>query len=232
MLSYNEWKHVFKLDPAKEIADDLLEKICESGTDAIIIGGSDNVTFDNTLALLSRVRRYSVACALEVSALDALTPGFDYFLIPSVLNAGQTKWVTGLHRQALKEFGHLMNWEEIITEGYCILNKSSKAAQLTQADTELSADDVEAYALMADKMFHLPVFYVEYSGEYGDPEVVKKAKQSLQHARLFYGGGIKTSEQAREMAAYADTVVVGNIIYENSRQALKTVKAVKEVKEN
>ena len=44
MYDFREWSHVFKLDPNKEISDDALEKVCESGTDAIVIGGSDGVT--------------------------------------------------------------------------------------------------------------------------------------------------------------------------------------------
>jgi len=35
MYNYRNWKHVFKLDPNKEIDDQSLERICESGTDAI-----------------------------------------------------------------------------------------------------------------------------------------------------------------------------------------------------
>ncbi|WP_033699949.1 geranylgeranylglyceryl/heptaprenylglyceryl phosphate synthase, partial [Bacillus thuringiensis] len=38
---------------------------------------------------------------------------------------------------------------------------------------------------------------------------------------------ISNAEQAKEMAQYADTVVVGNIIYDDIKSALKTVKAVK-----
>ncbi|MGY4691130.1 heptaprenylglyceryl phosphate synthase [Salibacterium sp. K-3] len=227
MLEYTEWRHVFKLDPARDLDDTSLEKICESGTDAVIVGGSDDVTLDNTLALLSRVRRYAVACALEVSTLEAVTPGFDYFLIPTVLNAGDTRWVTGLHHDALKEYGMIMDWETIIAEGYCILNPDAKAAALTGADTSFDEEDIRAAALMADRLFRLPVFYLEYSGEYGDPEVVETAARTLQHARLFYGGGIRTADQAREMAASADTVIVGNVVYEDLNAALSTVEAVK-----
>src|SRR5690625_2819595 len=39
----SEWNHVFKLDPEKEISDEKLELLCESDTDAIIIGGTDNI---------------------------------------------------------------------------------------------------------------------------------------------------------------------------------------------
>ena len=69
----NNWKHLFKLDPAKEISDEDLELICESGTDAVIVGGTDNITLDGVLDLLSRIRRYTVPCILEISTMEAIT---------------------------------------------------------------------------------------------------------------------------------------------------------------
>ncbi|RKD71217.1 putative glycerol-1-phosphate prenyltransferase [Sinobaca qinghaiensis] len=227
MLLYTEWQHVFKLDPAKEISDEDLEKLCESGTDAVIVGGTDGVTLDNTLDLLARIRRYSVACALEISELDAVTPGFDYYLVPSVLNAGDPKWITGAHQEALKSIGPLIQWEEMIMEGYCIANPDSKAANRTGVAGSLDDEDILAYAQLADKLFRIPVFYLEYSGVLGPVETVKKTAAVLEQARFFYGGGIRTKEEAAEMAAFADTIVVGNIIYENMKAALSTVKAVK-----
>ena len=86
-MDYKEWRHIFKLDPAKEIDAEALEKVCESGTDAIIIGGSDGVTLDNVIDLLMRIRRYAVPVALEVSTIESITPGFDFYFIPSVLNS-------------------------------------------------------------------------------------------------------------------------------------------------
>ncbi|PRO66231.1 heptaprenylglyceryl phosphate synthase [Alkalicoccus urumqiensis] len=228
MKEYGEWRHVFKLDPAEELDVEKIEALCESGTDAVIIGGTDGVTEDNVLRLLMEVRRFSVACVLEVSELEAVVPGFDSYLIPSVLNAGEPAWINGIHHEALKLYGHLLDDEELLAEGYVILNPEAKAARATKAETGLDLEDIEAYARMADQLFHLPVFYLEYSGIYGDPEVVKTAKSVLKHARLFYGGGISTPEQAREMALYADTVVVGDVIYDNFKQALKTVRAVQE----
>ena len=157
----NEWRHVFKLDPNKEINDEMLEKLCESGTDAIIVGGSDNVTLEGVLDLMARIRRYSVPCVLEVSSLESITPGFDLYFIPTVLNSRDSKWIVGLHQQAVKEYGDFMNWDEILVEGYCILNEDCKAAKLSNADTKLTLEDVVAYADLAEKMFSLPSFYVE-----------------------------------------------------------------------
>jgi putative glycerol-1-phosphate prenyltransferase len=227
MYNVHEWRHVFKLDPNKEISDGDLEKICESGTDAIIVGGTDGVTLEKVLDLMARIRRFTVPCVLEISNMDSVTPGFDLYFIPTVLNSKEARWITGLHHEAVKEFGDLMNWEEIFMQGYCILNENCKAAQLTGAEANIADEDVIAYAMMAEKMFHLPIFYLEYSGVYGDPELVEKVKNTLEHTKLFYGGGICTIEQAKEMASRADVIVVGNVIYEDLEEALKTVETAK-----
>ncbi|KYG71065.1 heptaprenylglyceryl phosphate synthase [Planococcus maritimus] len=230
-MDFRTWRHVFKLDPAKQLSDGHLERICKSGTDAILIGGSDDVTLDNVLELMARVMHYSVPVALEVSTVESVTPGFDYYFIPTVLNSSDPKWIKGLHHEAIREYGEIMDWTEIVPEGYCILNPDCKAAHLTGADTSLTEEDVLGYARMAEHFFKLPIFYLEYSGMYGNPELVKKTASVLSDTRLFYGGGIDSAERAKEMAAISDTIVVGNIIYENLNQAIATVKAVAETAE-
>ncbi len=228
-MDFHTWRHVFKLDPAKPISDGQLERICESGTDAILIGGSDNVTLDNVLDLMARVSMYALPAVLEVSTIDSVAPGFDYYFIPTVLNSENPQWIKGLHHEAIREYGEIMDWDELIPEGYCILNPDCKAANLTQANTKLSTADVLAYARMAEHFFRLPIFYLEYSGIYGDPALVKEVKTALSKTRLFYGGGIDGAEKAAEMAEAAHTIVVGNIIYENIENAIATVQAVAEM---
>ncbi|MBS2967555.1 heptaprenylglyceryl phosphate synthase [Metabacillus sp. KIGAM252] len=227
MYDVKEWRHAFKLDPDKLITDEDLEQVCESGTDAIIIGGSDHINEEDILNLMARVRRYLIPCVLEVSTLEAVVPGFDLYFIPTVFNSRDPKWIVELHKNAIKEYGELMDWDETLVEGYCILNEDCKAAKLTDADTSIELEDVKAYARMAENMFHLPIFYLEYSGTYGDPQVVKEVKSVLNSTKLFYGGGITTPEKAAEMAKFADTVIVGNVIYDDLKAALKTVGAVK-----
>ncbi|HLR69758.1 heptaprenylglyceryl phosphate synthase [Virgibacillus alimentarius] len=223
-----EWKHVFKLDPAKEISDEHLEQLCESGTDAIIVGGTDNVTLDGVLDLLSRIRRYTVSCILEISTMEAITPGFDYYLIPMVMNSKDKKWMMDIQHQAIKQYKDMMNWDEIFIEGYCILNEQAKA--FSHTDSYLpDDDDVIAYAHMAEHVFHLPIFYMEYSGTYGDVNLVETVSNELENTLLFYGGGIEHRSQAREMKEHADVIIVGNSIYTNFKDALKTVKAVKDI---
>nr|WP_285853547.1 heptaprenylglyceryl phosphate synthase [Oceanobacillus luteolus] len=223
-----EWKHIFKLDPAKEISDEDLDAVCESGTDAVIIGGTDNVTLDGVLDLLSRIRRnHLVPCILEVSEEETLTPGFDYYFVPMVLNSKEKKYMMDVQHQAIKQYIDMMEYSEIYFEGYCILNEDAKAFTYTNCYLP-DAEDVKAYAYMAEHVFHLPIFYVEYSGTYGDPQLVKEVSDVLEDTLLFYGGGIETKEQAIEMKEHADVIIVGNSIYTNLKEALKTVEAVKE----
>ena len=228
-MDFKQWRHVFKIDPAKTISDEALEQICESGTDVLLVGGTDGITLDNVLDILVRVRRYSVPVALEISTIDSITPAFDYYFIPTVLNSEDPKWIKGLHHEALKEFGDVMVWDELVAEGYCVLNPDCKVAHATSAKTDLDVDDVVAYARLAENYFKLPIFYMEYSGAYGDVSYVEAVSDVLENTKLFYGGGITSVQQAAEMAQFADTVVVGNIIYDDLKAALKTVKAVKDV---
>jgi len=227
LIDYRSWRHTFKLDPDKEIDDAALEAVCESGTDAIIVGGTYGVTFDNTLNLMSRIRRYAVDAVLEISSLEAVVPGFDAYLIPLVLNAGDPEWMFTPHVSGLMEYGSCIRWEDIIAEGYLVANPDTGVARLTKARPIPDAACAKAYAQVAARLCRLPIVYLEYSGKYGDPEVVRACKSGAGEAQLFYGGGIRTPEQAAEMAAIADTVVVGNLVYEDLKAALATVKAVK-----
>jgi putative glycerol-1-phosphate prenyltransferase len=223
---YSNWKHVFKLDPDREIDDETLDAICTSGTDAILVGGSSGVTFDNTVDLMSRIRRYEVPCAFELSDASCGVPGFDGYFIPSVLNTTQSEWLIGRHAEALRDFGHLLPWDLIVGEAYLVLNPDSTVARLTGANASLSANEAVAYSQVADRLWNVPVLYVEYSGAFGDMELLKRIKANLMQAHLFYGGGIDCAERAAQAAIHADTVVVGNIIYENLDAALATVSAV------
>ncbi|MFC5469787.1 heptaprenylglyceryl phosphate synthase [Cohnella suwonensis] len=223
---YGSWRHVFKLDPDREIDDATLDAVCLSGTDAILVGGSSGVTFDNTVDLMSRIRRYEVPCAFELSDPSCGVPGFDGYFIPSVLNTKRSEWLIGHHAEAIRDFGHLLPWESIVGEAYLVLNPDSTVARLTGADANLAADEAIAYAQVADRLWRMPVLYVEYSGAFGDMALLKRIKQGLKQAHLIYGGGIDGPDKAAQAAESADTVVVGNVIYDNLDAALATVEAV------
>jgi|SRR5699024_5449563 len=228
LFSMDHWQHAFKLDPNKEISDKDLAKVCESGTDGIIVGGTDGVTLDNVSNLLSRVKRYPIPCVLEASNLDAITPGFEAYLIPMVLNSRDKKWMMDIQHEAIKQYKNFLNWGEMFFEGYCVMNEDAKAFTYTNCKLP-TREDVLAYAYMAEHVFHFPFFYLEYSGKYGNPNLVCDVSAELGQTRLIYGGGIETLAEAEEMSAYADTIVVGNSIYTNLTEALKTVRIKKQL---
>lgn len=229
MLSsfYTNWRHVFKLDPDRPLDDGALHEVCVSGTDAILVGGSSGVTFDNTVDLMSRIRRYEVPCALELTDPAGAVPGFDGYFIPMVLNTPRQEWLIGRQAEALTDFGHLMPWDITAGEAYLVLNPDCTAARVSGAQADLSAAQAIAYGQAADRLLRAPVLYIEYSGTFGDMALVRGVRQSLRQAQLFYGGGIRTPEQAREAARAAHTVVVGNAVYDDLKAALLTVEAVK-----
>ena len=119
-------------------------------------------------------------------------------------------------------------WDLVVPEAYIVLNPDSSVGRVTRAICNIPAEDVAAYATVADKYFKFPIVYLEYSGTFGDPEIVKAASEAVEDAVLYYGGGINSGEKAAEMAKYADTIVVGNAVYDNGAAVLKeTVRAVK-----
>ncbi|MBF2350331.1 heptaprenylglyceryl phosphate synthase [Listeria marthii] len=215
-------KHLFKLDPAKNLPTNDLTKLIHSGTDGFIIGGTDNIQIEAVQNLYEALVETDLPIFLEVSDESMILPEAEQFLIPVVLNTENSQWTHGLHKELIKEVGDFIPWKRVTSEGYVILNKNAKVAHLTEAKTDLTDEDIVAYARLAENIFRLPIFYVEYSGMYGDPEVARKVSAVLGGTKFWYGGGIRSKEQAAEMAKYADTIIVGNIIYEDLEKALET----------
>lgn len=227
---WKNWRHVVKLDPDKPADERLIEQVVESGTDAIVVGGTQNITREKVLKLFKLLKPYTLPKILEVSTIESITFGFDGYLIPTVLNAGNPKWIIGAHKEAVKIAGDLMDWKEILPEGYIILNPDCAASKLTEALYPLSKHDILAYASCGEGLFSLPLIYLEYSGSYGDPELVSYVKHGLDKAKVFYGGGIDNAHKAETMSRVADTIVVGNMVYTESIKNIKdTVKAAKMV---
>ncbi|MHB1126054.1 MAG: geranylgeranylglyceryl/heptaprenylglyceryl phosphate synthase [Bacillota bacterium] len=223
------WRHLVKLDPARVLPPGAQEVISRCGTDGVVIGGSAGITSANVGRLVKVLRDWDMPVFQEVSTIESIVPGCDGYLIPVVLNAGDVEWIVGAHRKALVQYSQWVDWSKVLIQGYIILNQDSTAARVTQSYPVSSIDDLLAYAQVAENILGLPVLYLEYSGRYGDPSWIKAVKCQIKKARLFYGGGINSSEKAAEMGEYADTIVVGNMIYEGGLDKLtRTVLSVKE----
>ena len=227
--NWKTWTHVTKLDPDKRLPGGAIEEIATSGTDALMLSGTQNVTRDNLLELLDQVSPYGLPVVVEPASPDCaiFDGGVDHLFVPSVLNTDDVRWIVGKHYTWLLSNGDGINWDMVVPEAYIVLNPDSAVGRVTGADCNLSAMEVAAFAQVADRYFRFPIVYIEYSGRYGDPQIVRAAAGAIKDALLYYGGGIRSAEQAAEMGRYADTIVVGNAVYEEGIEVLRaTVRAV------
>ncbi|WP_049902543.1 phosphoglycerol geranylgeranyltransferase [Halococcus agarilyticus] len=228
---WTEWDHIVKLDPDKTLVDgESYADVCETGTDAIEIGGTTGMTEEKMTEVIEACSEHDVPLYIEpgIDATVVHADSLDGYLIPIVFNAGDVAWITGAH----KEWARLdsgIDWERTNTEAYIVLNPDSSVAEYTQANCNLDADEVAAYATIAERMFGQEIVYVEYSGTLGDPDVVSAASDALDDATLFYGGGIGDYDSAREMGGRADTVIVGDLVHDAGCDAVhETVRGAKE----
>ncbi len=228
VMKWKDWVHVTKLDPDKQLKPGDIDAIATSGTDALMLSGTLNVTKENLAALQKQLKAYDLPLVMEPAGPEAvLLQGIDYLFIPSVLNSMDVQWIVGKHRLWVQQQKGKIPWEYLVPEAYIVLNPNSSVGKVTKSVCDLKTDEVAAYAAVADNYFHFPIVYLEYSGTFGDPDVVKAASDALEHSILYYGGGINTAEKAAQMSKYADTIVVGNAVYDQGAAVLKsTVDAI------
>ena len=226
--NWKTWAHVTKLDPDKCLPPELVEDIVTSGTDALMLSGTLNVTQENLRELLDLVSSYGLPLVVEPASPDCaiFDEVVDHLFVPSVMNADDVRWIVGKHYAWLRHT-RSVDWEMVVPEAYIVLNPNSAVGRVTGANCALSGEDVAAFAEVADRYFRFPIVYIEYSGTYGDPAIVQAASDAVENATLYYGGGICSAEQATEMGRIADTIVVGNAVYEEGIDVLRaTVRAV------
>ena len=228
---WDDWDHVLKVDPDKDlVAGETFEDVCATGTDAIEIGGTTGMTKEKMAAVVDACAKHGVPLYQEPSnpAVVIDDDALDGYLIPTVFNAGDSFWVTGAHKEWVRiENG--LDWSRTHTEAYIVLNPDSSVAEYTEADCDQSADDVAAYAAIAEKLFGQEIVYIEYSGTFGDPDIVGAAADAVDEATLFYGGGVGDYDSAHEMGQHADVVVVGDLLHDEGCDAVReTVEGVKD----
>lgn len=231
---WRSWRHVTKLDPDRPVTPVLLDAVVASGTDAVLVGGTQGITREKVWALLARLQGAPVPVALEVTAPEAAMPGAALYLVPMVLNSPAAEWVVGAQARAMEEmmetYGSLIPWHLLLPEPYLVLNEASAAAQKTGAGA-LSPRQAAAYGALAGRLLRLPLLYLEYSGRLGDPALVAAVREAAgKDLHLIYGGGIAGWEDAAAMGALADTIVVGNLVYDRPSRLQETVQAVHNVR--
>ncbi|SIR98339.1 phosphoglycerol geranylgeranyltransferase [Haladaptatus litoreus] len=230
--AWAQWEHVTKIDPDKPLHDeDSYVDIADTGTDAIIIGGTTNVTEARVQPILNALSSTEIPIFVEPTyrPSSSHTEALSGYLLPIVLNADDPLWITGAHHEWVRSSD--LEWDYVHPEAYIVLNPASSVATYTQADCDLDVDDVVAYTTLAEQILGQQIVYLEYSGTLGDPAVVAAVRDALSSAQPFYGGGIHDYDSAYEMAKVADTVVVGDVLHDAGIEAVEaTVRGTTDAK--
>ncbi len=232
-VPWAEWDHIVKIDPDKTLVEgETFEDVCATGTDALEIGGTTGMTEEKMARVVEATTAYDIPVYIEPSNVGSVVhrDGLDGYLVPVVLNAGDTFWLTGAHKEWVR-LDEDIDWTSTFTEAYIVLNPDSSVASYTEADCDLDADDVAAYAEVAERMFGQQIVYIEYSGTFGDPAIVRAATDAVEEASVFYGGGVREYDAAYEMGRHADTVIVGDLVHDEGVDAVReTVEGAKDAK--
>ncbi len=227
---WSEWDHIVKLDPDKDLVEgESFEDVMQTGTDAIEVGGTLDVTAEKMERVIDACRKYDVPLYQEPNDPTVVVDddALDGYLVPTVLNTTNSFFTVGAH----KEWARIADvpWEKTTLEAYVIMNPDASVAQFAQADCDQGPADVRAYAEVAERFLNQEILYVEYSGTLGDPAVVAAADEGTEAATLFYGGGIGDYDAAYEMASHADVVVVGDLVHDEGCAAVReTVRGAKD----
>ena len=210
--------HLTLIDPDKqsvEEAADIAMRAEKANTDAIMIGGSTDVTQDNLDATAKAIKN---ACDLPTiyfpSGAHAMSGNCDAIFFMSMVNSTKTEWIIG---EQVK--GSLITKKlglEPISMGYIIVEPGMKVGEVGRADP-IKRDDLKSamsYALACEYL-GMSFVYLE-AGSGADrqvpPEMIKAVKEVIS-VPLIVGGGIRTPEAA-EIArlAGADAIVTGTFV--------------------
>lgn len=212
----DSWERLIKLDPEREHKEAMLDQVSKAQVDALVLGGTWGVTARNAtdLALALRARKVRRPIWQEVSSECGIAFGVDGYLFPIVLNALDVDVLTRNYVRSLRSYRAVIPWNRCEAIGYIVMNDACAVAKRSRAEIPRDLEDVLAYAAYGTRLCGMKTLYLEYSGKFGDARVPQEVKRAFPHIHLVYGGGIESLEQLNCMKRFADTVVVGNALYE------------------
>ena len=212
--------HITLIDPEKttpQMASHIAHEAGSAGTAGIMVGGS---TITSTSRLDGVVKAIKKAVKIPVilfpNNITGISKYADAIWFMSLLNSSDPYFLTGaqvLGAPIIRKFGL-----EAIPLGYIIVGEGGtvgvigRACPIPYNKPELAA----AYALAA-QYFGMRFVYLEAGSGAKQPvpsDMIKMVKD-LVSVHVVVGGGIRTSQQVKEMvSAGADILVTGTVIEE------------------
>ncbi len=227
--------HITLIDPEKvnpSAASKMVHEAESCQTAAIMIGGSTIVSTSHLDSVVKAVKKtVNIPVILFPNNITGISKYADAIWFMSLLNSSDPYFIIGaqvLGAPIIKKFGL-----EPIPLGYIIVGEGSAASVVGKAvpipynKPELAV----AHALVA-QYFGMRFVYLEAGSgaKQSVPNEMIKMVKSIVDLPLIVGGGIKTSEQVKEVVeAGADIVVTGNVLEEYGakdkiRELVKSIK--------
>lgn len=219
-------------DPEKPLDVEVVARFEESGADALLIGGSLNVTPYDIDSYISALREHGVKLPtiLFPGGLNNVARSADAILFMSLLNSLDSYWLIGAQVSAallVKRLGL-----EAIPTAYIIVGHGGAAGHIGRAQP-IPLENVyivAAYAAAAE-LLGFRAIYLEAGSGSPHPipvEAVRHARAATEDILLIAGGGIKSPEYARSLVdSGADAIVVGTLAETNPGKALGILERVK-----
>jgi phosphoglycerol geranylgeranyltransferase len=211
--------HMTLLDPASSpgrMGEAIASRAMECGTDAIMVGGSTDVSSENLDELVLHIKEKTHLPVIYFpSSAGAMSPHVDAIYFLSTLNSRSPRFIVGEQATGAPFIRAL--GVETIAMGYIIVEPGMKVGSVSQADVIPRSDDGAERAAglaLAAQYFGMKLVYLECGS--GAPEpcpapIVRAVREAID-VPLVVGGGIRNAEQARAILdAGADILVTGTI---------------------
>jgi phosphoglycerol geranylgeranyltransferase len=231
--------HMTLIDPEKitpNQAAQVAENSKESGTSAIMIGGSTFNSQEHLDALIQAIKgAVDLPTILFPNNVSGISRHADAIWFMSLLNSVDPYFLVGaqiLGAPLIKKFNI-----EPISMGYIIVGQGGTAGVVGKAIAiPYDKPELAAAHALAGQYFGMRFIYLEGGSGVANPvppEMIKAVKKYLD-VPLIVGGGIRSKEQAAAAAqAGADIFVTGNLIEaaDNKKRIADVVAGIRQKKQ-
>ncbi|MCK9151711.1 geranylgeranylglyceryl/heptaprenylglyceryl phosphate synthase [Methanobacterium alcaliphilum] len=222
--------HLTLLDPQEQTPQDAVEiakAAVAGGSDGIMLGGSttDASELDATAKALQE--NIDVPIVLFPGNTNGVSKYADAIFFMSLLNSANPYWIIGA--QALGALTVKKAGIETIPMGYVVVEPGGTVGWVGDAKLipRQKPDIAAAYAMAAEFM-GMRLFYLEAGSgadQHVDPKMIGAVKKFTNHL-VIVGGGIRSGQDAMEVAAAGADIIVTGTVVEDSDDVEEKIKEI------